>query len=211
MFRGLFVLMVQDWWRPWNCCVLQTDASESGWGMAQSFWPKMIVEQVGRVPERARFRSALGRPARESALAAANLSLDGAGAWRVLDDGKNLIRSRPTSCPSGSSTPILMRSPGNGSEKGAWETVRSGVWRFSEGILILEARALVKSIQPAAGQDLARSLCATALPIRQYVCGSFFRQGSFVLLQFAGADPSILRVRYRVGALARYSMDPLGV
>ena len=68
-----------------------------------------------------------------------------------------------------------------------------------------------RKIDPAAGQDLARSLCATALPIRQYVCGSFFRQGSFVLLQFAGADPSILRVCYRVGALARHSMDPLGV
>ena len=80
MFRGLLTLMVQDWWRPWNCCVLQTDASESGWGMAQSFWPQHVVEQVGRLPERARFRSALGRPARESALAAANLGRGSSGA-----------------------------------------------------------------------------------------------------------------------------------
>ncbi|CAK0879800.1 unnamed protein product [Prorocentrum cordatum] len=65
MFCGLLALMVQDWWRPWNYCVLQTDASESGWGMAQSFWPRKVVEQVGRLPERARFRSAQGRAAPE--------------------------------------------------------------------------------------------------------------------------------------------------
>ena len=147
MFRGLLVLMVQDWWRPWNCCVLQTDARESGWGMAQSFWPKTVVEQVGRLPERARFRSALGRPARESALAAANLSLDGAGAWRVLDDEKNLDPLTSDLLSLWELDPDFDEVPWQWLRKGAWETVRSGVWRFSEGILILEARALVKSIQ----------------------------------------------------------------
>ncbi|CAK0863884.1 unnamed protein product [Prorocentrum cordatum] len=61
MFRGLLVLMVQDWWRPWNHCVLQTDASEIGWGMAQSFWPLRVVEEVGGLPERARSRSEQAR------------------------------------------------------------------------------------------------------------------------------------------------------
>eukprot|EP00959_Pyramimonas_sp_CCMP1952_P168624 3523313-Pyramimonas_sp.AAC.1 len=57
--------------------------------MAQSFWPQHVVEQVGRLPERARFRSALGRPARESALAAANLAWDSSGALCSFEDMKN--------------------------------------------------------------------------------------------------------------------------
>ncbi|CAK0850742.1 unnamed protein product, partial [Prorocentrum cordatum] len=147
MFRGLLTLMVQDWWRPWNCCVLQTDASESGWGMAQSFWPQHVVEQVGRLPERARFRSALGRPARESALAAANLARDSSGALCSFEDMKNpdSLASDPLS--SWELDPGFAEVPWQWLRKGAWETVRSGVWRFAEDILILEARALVKSIQ----------------------------------------------------------------
>ncbi|CAK0871913.1 unnamed protein product [Prorocentrum cordatum] len=147
MFRGLLTLMVQDWWRPWNCCVLQTDASESGWGMAQSFWPQHVVEQVGRLPERARFRSALGRPARESALAAANLARDSSGALCSFEGMKNpdSLASDPLS--SWELDPGFAEVPWQWLRKGAWETVRSGVWRFAEDILILEARALVKSIQ----------------------------------------------------------------
>ncbi|CAK0867094.1 unnamed protein product [Prorocentrum cordatum] len=147
MFRGLLTLMVQDWWRPWNCCVLQTDASESGWGMAQSFWPQHVVEQVGRLPERARFRSALGRPARESALAAANLARDSSGALCSFADMDNpdSLASDPLS--SWELDPGFAEVPWQWLRKGAWETVRSGVWRFAEDILILEARALVKSIQ----------------------------------------------------------------
>ncbi|CAK0899857.1 unnamed protein product [Prorocentrum cordatum] len=147
MFRGLLTLMVQDWWRPWNCCVLQTDASESGWGMAQSFWPQHVVEQVGRLPERARFRSALGRPARESALAAANLARDSSGALCSFADVDNpdSLASDPLS--SWELDPGFAEVPWQWLRKGAWETVRSGVWRFAEDILILEARALVKSIQ----------------------------------------------------------------
>ncbi|CAK0884994.1 unnamed protein product, partial [Prorocentrum cordatum] len=88
MFRGLLVLKVQDWRRPWNCCALKTDASESGRGMAQSFWPRKVVEQVGRLPERVRFRSAQGRPARGSVLAVASPALDSSGVLRVFDEEK---------------------------------------------------------------------------------------------------------------------------
>ncbi|CAK0824695.1 unnamed protein product, partial [Prorocentrum cordatum] len=147
MFRGLLTLMVQDWWRPWNCCVLQTDASESGWGMAQSFWPQHVVEQVGRLPERARFRSALGRPARESALAAANLARDSSGALCSFEDMKNPDSLASDLLSSWELDPGFAEVPWQWLRKGAWETVRSGVWRFAEDILILEARALVKSIQ----------------------------------------------------------------
>ncbi|CAK0833865.1 unnamed protein product, partial [Prorocentrum cordatum] len=95
MFRGLLVLMVQDWRRPWNSCVLQTDASESGWGMAQSFWPLRVVGEVGRLPERARFRSAQGRPARESALAAVSLVQDSSGVIRSVESVINEESSEP--------------------------------------------------------------------------------------------------------------------
>ncbi|CAK0866856.1 unnamed protein product [Prorocentrum cordatum] len=124
MFRGLLTLMVQDWWRPWNCCVLQTDASESGWGMAQSFWPQHVVEQVGRLPERARFRSALGRPARESALAAANLARDSSGALCSFEDMKNPDSLASDLLSSWELDPGFAEVPWQWLRKGAWETVR---------------------------------------------------------------------------------------
>eukprot|EP00959_Pyramimonas_sp_CCMP1952_P391875 8212112-Pyramimonas_sp.AAC.1 len=56
--------------------------------MAQSFWPRKVVEQVGRLPERVRFRSAQGRPARGSVLAVASPALDSSGVLRVFDEEK---------------------------------------------------------------------------------------------------------------------------
>ncbi|CAK0847687.1 unnamed protein product, partial [Prorocentrum cordatum] len=147
LFRGLLVLMVQDWWRPWNSCVLQTDASESGWGMAQLFWPLRVVEDVGRLPERARFRSAQGRPARESALAAASLVQDSSGMIRSVESVMHEDSSEPDALSAWDVDPDFAEVPWEWLRKGAWETVRSGAWRFPEGIFILEARALVKAVQ----------------------------------------------------------------
>eukprot|EP00959_Pyramimonas_sp_CCMP1952_P282354 5901519-Pyramimonas_sp.AAC.1 len=61
--------------------------------MAQSFWPLRVVEEVGGLPERARFRSAQGRPARESALAAASLAQDSSGVVRSIE---SVINEDPT-------------------------------------------------------------------------------------------------------------------
>ncbi|CAK0880972.1 unnamed protein product, partial [Prorocentrum cordatum] len=206
MFRGLLTLMVQDWWRPWNCCVLQTDASESGWGMAQSFWPQHVVEQVGRLPERARFRSALGRPARESALAAANLAWDSSGALCSFEDMKNpdSLASDPLS--SWELDPGFAEVPWQWLRKGAWETVRSGVWRFAEDILILEARALVKSIQRLA--KTAHGVCVRQL---------FLSDNMSVVLSFSRARSSrfslLVQIRrfyaYAIALGARVLAEPV--
>ena len=58
-----------------------TDASEHGWGWAESQWPTNVVREVGRTSERSRFKETLSGPnlpARDSAFQAAGLgsSLD---------------------------------------------------------------------------------------------------------------------------------------
>ncbi|CAK0882305.1 unnamed protein product [Prorocentrum cordatum] len=140
-FRGALLLLGRDWWLPWNPCVLETDASLAGWAMAQSFWGPAQVAGVGRVSERTRFKRVGAHSARESALTSAHLFRDESGEWRSqllgddpLSDDWEVVAGFPE-------VPWqLLRGP-------AWKTVRKGVWGLSEGILVLEARVLVKAIR----------------------------------------------------------------
>ncbi|CAK0883464.1 unnamed protein product, partial [Prorocentrum cordatum] len=140
-FRGVLLLLGRDWWLPWNPCVLETDASLAGWAMAQSFWEPSQVASVGRVSERSRFKRVCAHSARESALTSAHLFRDESGEWRsqFLGDEPQLDDWEVVADFPEVPWQLLRGS--------AWETVRRGVWGLSEGILVLEARALVKAIR----------------------------------------------------------------
>ena len=75
-FAGLMIFLQSDWSRPWNQLVTSTDASEQGYGLCTSWWPKNVVGAVGRVGERSRFKRTGGHSARESALGAAGFEFD---------------------------------------------------------------------------------------------------------------------------------------
>ncbi|CAK0879112.1 unnamed protein product [Prorocentrum cordatum] len=140
-FRGVLLLLGRDWWLPWNPCVLETDASLAGWAMAQSFWDPAQVAGVGRVSERSRFKRVGAHSARESALTSAHLFRDESGEWRSQLLGDDLLSDDWEVVADVPEVPWqLLRGS-------AWKTVRKGVWGLSEGILVLEARALVKAIR----------------------------------------------------------------
>ena len=67
-FRGLLWHLEADWNLKWNCMVTQSDSSLSGWGVKTAFWPEVIVQSVGRVRERSRFRRVGPHSFRECAL-----------------------------------------------------------------------------------------------------------------------------------------------
>ena len=74
VFRGLLVLLVSDWWTPWNRDVLASDASLTGYGVASSRWTVAEVSRIGRVRERDRFLDPSVVSARRSAIRASGLT-----------------------------------------------------------------------------------------------------------------------------------------
>ena len=84
-FRGVLLLLNQDWWRPWNRLVSSSDSSLSGYGVCQAWWPLKEVQKAGRVSERLRFRRVGPHSARESSLQAAGFVRSGDG-WRPAGD-----------------------------------------------------------------------------------------------------------------------------
>ena len=74
ILRWLLLVMASDWWLPHNRLVYQTDASEEGWAVAQSFWEKSVLDRITLVSERSRFKRS-SHSAREAALAAAGMEL----------------------------------------------------------------------------------------------------------------------------------------
>ncbi|CAK0901058.1 unnamed protein product, partial [Prorocentrum cordatum] len=140
-FSSLMYFLESDWWLPWNPMAQQSDASLHGYGLARAFWPQELVESVGRVPERARFRRRCAHSAREAALCAAGFSMSENGKWELKglpEDEEELgqwdvVRDFP-------------EVPAQGLRAGLWEPCFARAWQHPEGILTLEARALVSSI-----------------------------------------------------------------
>lgn len=79
-FRGLLALCTSDWMRQWSTYVTQTDASESGYAIATSTWPREVVASWGRTTERSRFKRLPGGSARAHTLVSAGFEFsDGPG------------------------------------------------------------------------------------------------------------------------------------
>lgn len=144
MFMGGMVFLQSDWWKQWNPLVACSDSSLSGYGVSTSFWPVETVAACGRIVERSRFRKLGAHSARDSALSSAGFVKDEiTGLWkdRVLDDDEYLQLAGWSLDKEFEEVPAqLLR-------RELWTPRVWGKWDFSENIVVLEGRALVKSLK----------------------------------------------------------------
>ncbi len=180
-FLGLMPLLQSDWTLPWCPHVTTSDASEDACGVCCSEWPISSVAAHARVPERSRFKKRSGVSARDSFFMRGGFVRDSTGLWvseEDLDPGDPLVSSE---CDRDISfteidLPLLHRS--------RWQVVASRSWRRQENILILEARALLRSVQCLIWHNRAHNCRIVCLCDSMAVALSFERRRSrnFVLL-----------------------------
>ena len=113
--------------------VSASDASLGGYGVCTAEWPLDIVQQVGRLPERERFRRTAGHSARESALEQARLHPSGnVNLHDVNEAGWDIDDGFP-------------EVPHEWLEEERWKVKLKGTWKHPENIYELESLALLKS------------------------------------------------------------------
>ena len=171
-FRGLMIFLQSDWARPWNDLVACSDSSTTGYGVSTAYWPRETVGECGRILERTRFKRVGGCDARESALTSAGFVRDSVtGDWVAGDipsseylekSGWSLDRSFP-------------EVPAKLLAKSFWTPKLWGKWEFEEGILTLEARALVKSLKRIAMSIFGHDVRQLLLVDNMSVCLAFDR------------------------------------
>ena len=144
-FQGLLFMLVQDWWRPWNRLVSSSDASLTGYGICHSWWEQRIVAKCGRLLERTRFKRMGGHSAREEALTAAGFRREGQR-WEPVSSvaAKSLEEAGWEVDKSFEEVPARLL------KREVWAPKLWGTWRFNDGILILEALAVLKSVKKIA-------------------------------------------------------------
>ena len=171
-FRGLMIFLQSDWARPWNDLVTCSDSSTTGYGVSTAFWPQEVVGECGRVLERTRFKRVGGCDARESALTSAGFVRDSVtGAWVAGD-----IPSSDYLSKSGwSLDKSFPEIPAQFLAKSLWAPKLWGKWEFDEGILTLEARALVKSLKRIAMSVFGHDVRQLMLVDNMSVCLAFDR------------------------------------
>ena len=147
------ILVFSDWWLPWSSTVLATDASEEGFAVAQSEWDVSAVKDCGRVLEKSRWR--LG-----AAQARSHAQLTGGVDFEphaIVDEVRALRLDRWEHVSDFPQVP-----PGRLAAS-SWKLVRYGRWRFSDGILRLEARALERGVSRFAQFKLGRDIRVLSL------------------------------------------------
>ena len=127
---GLMIGMEALWTLGWSREVTATDASMTGWGVAVSRWDQSAVAACGRLNEKRRFKCLAAREAQRHALVEVDVSLkevlpeiDAEDVW-VETEG-------------------FQEVPSDLLDFGRWKVRAWNHWRRSEGILMLEARALI--------------------------------------------------------------------
>ena len=128
--------MESSWKLPWCPRSYASDASEAGWGVAVGNWTSGECAGVGRQSERRRFKLEHASKARRHVLAEYGLldflpdcAFEHDSVW-VQDSSFNEVPAK-----------LLHQDK--------WRVGRWGRWVKPEGILTLEARALVKSLRLA--------------------------------------------------------------
>ncbi len=171
-FRGLMIFLQSDWARPWNELVSCSDSSTTGYGVSTAFWPRDAVGECGRVLERTRFRRVGGCDARESALTSAGFVRDSVtGAWVA----GNVPSSDYLSMSGWSLDRGFPEIPARYLVRKLWTPKLWGEWEFDEGILTLEARALVKSLKRIAMSIFGHDIRQLMLVDNMSVCLAFDR------------------------------------
>eukprot|EP00435_Cladocopium_sp_Y103_P068349 s90_g31.t1 len=152
-FQGCLFLTVQEWDRQWHCLVGSSDSSLSGYGVCHSWWPRDQVAKAGRTLERSRFRRQDAHSARESALSAAGLvNVD--GKW-CAGGRKDLEQLHEAGWETVQDFPEI---PSSGLRRELWVPKMWGRWFHKEGILLLEARTLLKGLKRIAFTRWGHSL-----------------------------------------------------
>ena len=171
------IYLSSSWRHPWLPGVYASDASESGYGVTYRLAPRETVADLGRVPERSRYRLKAGA-ARAHAAESLGLAIDASGKIvaadvDVLRDGGELAAG-----PGGIDADEASRWEGNPDvpevplaflAQDDWREVCADRWWFDEGIIYLEARALVRAIERCAtssfGRDVRCLFLGAAVPV----------------------------------------------
>ncbi len=141
-FRGGMFMLFADWTLPWSSCVGASDASLDGMGVCSGQWPLDQVARHGRVMERSRFLRGPGKSARDSYFLDNGFTMDPlSGLWRPLLEDELPTETLWKIQPGFPEIEIELL------QKRLWQVRVSRPWRMSDDILVLEARALFRSLQ----------------------------------------------------------------
>ena len=154
-FKGLMIYLHSDWWKGWNGLVSCSDASTTGYGVSCSYWRPDAVAKCGRTLERSRFKKLGAHSARDSALTSAGFIRDEiTGQWRshTLEDQEYLEASGWAINHQFEEVPASML------HKELWQPKLWGKWEYPENIVVLEGRALVKSLKRIALTTFGHSM-----------------------------------------------------
>lgn len=154
-FKGLMIYLHSDWWRGWNGMVSCSDSSTTGYGVSTSFWDPAVVARCGRTLERSRFRKLGAHSARDSALTSAGFIRDEiTGKWRshCMEDQEYLEASGWSINHNFEEVPASML------HKELWQPKLWGKWEYPDNIVVLEGRALVKSLKRIALTTFGHSI-----------------------------------------------------
>ena len=153
-------MLSQDWLRPWNALVSSSD-SLSGFGICHAWWPTHVV---GRQKERHRFRRVGSHSARESALTSAGLARGPDGTWQAMASGSPTTLGEAGWGVNNEFEEVPAKWP----MRRHWAPKMWGRWRYPENILVLEARAVLKSLKRIAltryGHDMRQLLLCDNMP-----------------------------------------------
>ena len=117
-----------------------SDASEAGWGTTVSRWSLRDVAHHGRVRERSRFRRRFAVPARMAALSVAGFDM-GDTLETLPEENEKSDDDALYEWTVDDSFPEIH---GHMLVPGSWSITGSGMFKFSEQIMVLEARALLR-------------------------------------------------------------------
>ena len=144
-FAGLMIFLRGRWCHQWSGTVTSFDASLTGWGVTEAFFPREMIGRIGRVPERSRFRRLpLSETARAHALGGANdfvWDIEHEAFVRAFRGEAGEFEQMWASARDFVEIPVDMR------HKPDWSPVRWGRWGRAEHITLLEARTAVRAVQ----------------------------------------------------------------
>ena len=146
--------MESDWARPWLPGVLASDASLSGYGVAQSFWNPSDVATVGRIAEVRRWRCGAVL-ARRHAFESAGSRVDSCSGEVLRDCFGRPIPLDPElaekiASESWETDPSFPEVPSRLLSSHSWIKVMADTWFFDVDIVRLEAQALLEAAERSA-------------------------------------------------------------
>jgi hypothetical protein len=144
--------------------VFSVDASLHGFGISSSIWDREDVAAVGRIREKTRWKLGAEK-ARQHAIQAAGFAMNADGKLARDTEGHAIRVPREILDSEFAErwevAPDFQEVPSHLLADNLWKNVMSDRWRYDEGILLLEARAIVKAAERIANsipQSHCRSL-----------------------------------------------------